>query len=633
MTIRLRSLPVLLALSTVALASPAGAAPDAPRTLVATLRPITPGLGLGMALAISRDGSTVVVSNYGAAHVGVPGVWVLERAAGGWTDAAHATQLPSYASPLHAPAVAVSADGATVVVGNRSDAVYVFARPPGGWSGATVNAATARLVPSDSAITARGFGADVAISGDTIVVGVPGGTLDGDGTGEVDVFVRGAGGWVDAAETARLTSNPPLPGLSLGRAVAIDDDTIVADTLRGQQPPWFTPLLVFVRPPGGWLAATQTATLTMGGFCQDSVVRGDVTIVGDAIAASTCFKDPITSLDVGDVRVFARPAGGWVDSSTPTARLPQPADTPRTLLGGPLAFDGSTIALGSGSSTGYGVVVTYARPAAGWGGTPAIQTIARPAGAAATFGQFGLGVGGPTLVVGAPQDAGDQVFLYGRPVNRATVAVSPTPVVLKAAATTLTATCAVTIGTARRCSVTARAGSTVVASGTTILKAPAARVVVRLTVNAAGRKAVARKGGRVDLVVTALVTPTSGPVLAATTASTLIAKTVTITLSADVLFSSGSAVLTTAAKATIASLGRHLKGSRAARCDGHTDSDGSAAANLDLGKRRAAAVCSILARYVRKTTTRTFGESRPIASNATAKGKARNRRVEITVTN
>ncbi|MES2755087.1 MAG: OmpA family protein [Pseudomonadota bacterium] len=67
---------------------------------------------------------------------------------------------------------------------------------------------------------------------------------------------------------------------------------------------------------------------------------------------------------------------------------------------------------------------------------------------------------------------------------------------------------------------------------------------------------------------------------------------------------------------------------------GHTDATGSDAYNQGLSERRAAQVANYLAfRQVdsRRVATRGFGESQPIADNATANGQATNRRVEIKI--
>ncbi|MEA1072637.1 OmpA family protein [Sphingomonas sp. LY160] len=67
---------------------------------------------------------------------------------------------------------------------------------------------------------------------------------------------------------------------------------------------------------------------------------------------------------------------------------------------------------------------------------------------------------------------------------------------------------------------------------------------------------------------------------------------------------------------------------------GHTDSDGSDAYNQGLSERRANAVADYLSsRGVARARmgVRGFGETAPIASNATIEGKAQNRRVEIKI--
>jgi outer membrane protein OmpA-like peptidoglycan-associated protein len=67
--------------------------------------------------------------------------------------------------------------------------------------------------------------------------------------------------------------------------------------------------------------------------------------------------------------------------------------------------------------------------------------------------------------------------------------------------------------------------------------------------------------------------------------------------------------------------------------EGHTDSIGSNDANLDLSRRRAAAVRKALDDRYKITATRLepsgFGESRPKDTNETLEGRARNRRVEL----
>lgn len=69
---------------------------------------------------------------------------------------------------------------------------------------------------------------------------------------------------------------------------------------------------------------------------------------------------------------------------------------------------------------------------------------------------------------------------------------------------------------------------------------------------------------------------------------------------------------------------------------GHTDSDGSNAANQSLSERRAASVASYLQSKgipASRMAVVGYGEARPLVDNTTAQNKARNRRIEFSVIN
>lgn len=68
------------------------------------------------------------------------------------------------------------------------------------------------------------------------------------------------------------------------------------------------------------------------------------------------------------------------------------------------------------------------------------------------------------------------------------------------------------------------------------------------------------------------------------------------------------------------------------RIDGHTDSTGDAAKNLDLSKRRAESVKNALVKLgigADRLTTSGLGQTKPISTNDTPQGRAENRRVEF----
>lgn len=67
---------------------------------------------------------------------------------------------------------------------------------------------------------------------------------------------------------------------------------------------------------------------------------------------------------------------------------------------------------------------------------------------------------------------------------------------------------------------------------------------------------------------------------------------------------------------------------------GHTDSTGSHAYNMSLSQRRAQSVANYLTAQgvdASRLSTRGAGPDQPVASNATADGRAQNRRVEVTL--
>ena len=104
----------------------------------------------------------------------------------------------------------------------------------------------------------------------------------------------------------------------------------------------------------------------------------------------------------------------------------------------------------------------------------------------------------------------------------------------------------------------------------------------------------------------------------------------------DVNFYTSSADLTRAAVASLNKIANTLNTctSRNVVISAHTDSEGSAATNNSLSKNRARNVAFHLARQgvsMQRIRAVAYGESQPIASNSTAEGRLRNRRVELLV--
>jgi OmpA-OmpF porin, OOP family len=102
-------------------------------------------------------------------------------------------------------------------------------------------------------------------------------------------------------------------------------------------------------------------------------------------------------------------------------------------------------------------------------------------------------------------------------------------------------------------------------------------------------------------------------------------------------FETGSTSLTPRSRAQIADVARILSAYPQVRVQiaGYTDNTGNEAANLDLSRGRAEAVMNALRESGASATTMNaqgFGSQDPIANNATEDGRARNRRVTLTIT-
>ena len=104
----------------------------------------------------------------------------------------------------------------------------------------------------------------------------------------------------------------------------------------------------------------------------------------------------------------------------------------------------------------------------------------------------------------------------------------------------------------------------------------------------------------------------------------------------DVLFDTAKSDLRHEADATLNSVVVQLSAhpDRHIKIEGHTDNRGGLDYNLGLSQRRAEAVRAYLVAHGiadSRISVRGMGEADPVASNATAEGRQRNRRVDVTL--
>ena len=328
----------------------------------------------------------------------------------------------------------VAIEGNTIVVGanrppqpeNTPAAAYVFVKPASGWSGTLTE--SAELNASDEA-TGDWFGAAVAISGDTVVVGAINDTVgSNDDQGSAYVFVKPPNGWAGTlTENAKLTASDGSQNDQFGSPVAIEGDTVVVgvwlDDVGGNDTQGSA--YVFVKPPAGWAGAlTESAKLTASdGSPVDQFGHG-VGVSGDTVVAGA-FGDgagvPATAR--GSAYVFVKPVNGWSGALTQNAKLLASDGVDLDALAISVAIGGDTIFAGAqGLTSGReGSAYVFVKPVNGWSGT-LTETAKLIASDAAPDNHLGALVllSGDTVLVGArgqpfsgPEAA---AYLFRKPV-------------------------------------------------------------------------------------------------------------------------------------------------------------------------------------------------------------------------
>jgi FG-GAP repeat len=309
----------------------------------------------------------------------------------------------------------VAISGSTIVVGTpnyatssgvEQGAVYVFTKPASGWANATqVAVLTARRGQPEEL-----FGHSVSVSGSTIVVGAPFREVGKHtGQGAAYVFVRPAGGWRDATQTATLTAAKGEAHEFFGEAVAVSGNVVVSGAPSRAVGPNARQgaVDVFRKPAAGWKGAmTQSAQLTASDGRANDALGISVALSGRTIVAGADLHSVDARAGEGAAYVFVRPASGWRDA-TQTTELTAEEGGPGELFGHSVALSGATVAVGApyrevGGVAAQGAVYVFVRPASGWSG-PVGQAAELTASDGAKNELLGrsLAVSGNTVVAGA----------------------------------------------------------------------------------------------------------------------------------------------------------------------------------------------------------------------------------------
>jgi hypothetical protein len=175
--------------------------------------------------------------------------------------------------------------------------VYVFVKPPAGWSGALTENAKLKASDGDQS---DALGISVAVNGDNVFAGAPGLVFGREGSAYV--FVKPGSGWAGTlTETAKLTASDAAFDDHFGSRVAVAGSTALIGARSTSGSPGTAYL--FVEPNAGWAGAlTETEKVSSSSvpFCCTVAFGGNTIVVGeDSLERARVFQRPyIIQLDL-----------------------------------------------------------------------------------------------------------------------------------------------------------------------------------------------------------------------------------------------------------------------------------------------------------------------------------------------
>ncbi|MFC1979198.1 FG-GAP repeat protein, partial [Chloroflexota bacterium] len=362
------------------------------------------GFYLGNASCVDAD--TIIVGSVeddengadsGSAHVFI-------RSGSTWSHQQKLIAIDGEVNDYFGAAVAISGDTAVVGVPLDDDNVadsgsaYVFVRSGSVWSHQQ------KLTAGDGD-TGDFFGASVSISGDTVVVGAYGADDSGTDSGSAYVFVRSGSVW---SQQQKLTAGDGDTGDFFGGMVAISNNTILAGSpLDDDNGTDSGSTYVFERSGSVW---SQQQKLVPDDGAAGDHFGGSVAISGDT-AVVGAYGDDNNGTDSGSAYVFDLDDIGDLEWRL-IWQLPEPEQVLQLAegwniisfnVGASVDVCGDTIVVGSPlaehNETDVGSVLVFERS----GSDMILQYALTPSdGAAGDYFGGAVGISGNTIVVGSP---------------------------------------------------------------------------------------------------------------------------------------------------------------------------------------------------------------------------------------
>jgi len=264
----------------------------------------------GYSVALSKDTAVIGAFRVDDDKKGkdVGAAYVFVRSNNAWIQQAKLTSADGEAEDTFGGNVALSGDTAVVgvirdddtVKGNDSGSAYIFKRTGINWS------QQAKLTALDAS-AGDSFGWSIGVAGDTVVLGAPYDDDKGKNSGSVYVFSRTGETW---SQQAKITAADGTEGDLFGISLAISGDTIlVGADLNEEKGLKAGAAYVFTRSGRSW---TQQAKLTAHDGSEGDIFGVRVALEGDtALISARRDDDNIMGRDSGSAYIFSRAGNTW----------------------------------------------------------------------------------------------------------------------------------------------------------------------------------------------------------------------------------------------------------------------------------------------------------------------------------
>jgi FG-GAP repeat/Putative Ig domain len=303
----------------------------------------------------------------------------------------------------------VALSGGTALVGAPSvgvgghGAAYVFVREDAAWT------LEQKLVASDGAANDL-FGRSVALDGDTALVGASGDDISAAADrGSAYVFTRVGTVW---SQQQKLTAGDGAADDEFGRAVALDGDTALVgasgDDVSGAADRGSA--YVFTRAGAVW---SQQQKLTASDGAAGDFFGYAVSLSGETALVGAYSDDVGGNISQGSAYVFVRSMAAWTQQQKLTASDGAVADQ----FGGRVALSGDTAVIGVpqddvGADLGQGSAYVFTRAGTVWSQQQKLN--AADGDTADAFGQS-VAINGDAVLIGAiGDDSNGSAYVFQR---------------------------------------------------------------------------------------------------------------------------------------------------------------------------------------------------------------------------